>query len=111
MGVMSLYRYRTQEVTGSSPASSISEPVETAGFPPRPTLRASSELASGLDVLPANDDFVWAEARHPVERAGAEVRLAGQAFDTCAAEQPAEDLGFLLRRHDVEHYQPVTGHR
>lgn len=87
---------------GYSSAESLS------GF--APTLRASSDLTSRLEVLRANDDIVGARNRHPVRRAGAQVRLARQARDTCAAKQAADDLGFLLGRHDVEHRELVTGH-
>jgi hypothetical protein len=77
---------------------------------PEQTLRASSDLTSRLDVLRADDDLVGTRNRHPVRRAGAHVGLARQARDTCAAKQSADDLGFLLRRHDVEHHERVTGH-
>ena len=76
----------------------------------RKALRASSHLTSRLEVLRADDDLVGARNSHPVRRAGAHVRLARQARDTCAAKQSADDLGFLLRRHDVEHTEHVTGH-
>jgi hypothetical protein len=48
--------------------------------------------------------------RHPVGRAGAHVRLTPEALDPCAAQQAAEDLGFLLRRHDVDYHESVTSH-
>src|SRR5215204_2322264 len=81
-----------------------------------PRIIAWSSLAclpddtSRLEVLRADDDLVGARNSHPVRRAGAHVRLARQARDTCAAKQSADDLGFLLRRHDVEHTEHVTGH-
>jgi hypothetical protein len=78
--------------------------------PARPTLGASNDLTSRLEVLRADDDLVGARNSHPVRRAGAHVRLARQARDTRAAKQSADDLGFLLRRHDVEHLEHVTGH-
>jgi hypothetical protein len=70
-----------------------------------------NDLASRLEVLRADDDFVRADDRHPVGRAGADVRLTSQAFDTGAAKQAADDLGFLLRPEDVDHNESVTAHR
>jgi hypothetical protein len=57
-----------------------------------------------------DDDSYGPDDRHPVGRAGAHVGLTRETIHPCAEQQAAQKLGFLLRRHHVDHHESVTSH-